>query len=658
MNFNKKNYSNKLLISLYYQLQKSRLIEEKMLKSLRTGFISKWFSGIGQEAVSVGATMALDEDEYVLPMHRNLGVFTSRNMPLDRLFAQFQGKETGYTKGRDRSFHFGSQEHHIIGMISHLGSQLAVADGIALAESLAKEKKVTLVFTGDGGTSEGDFHEALNVAAVWDLPVIFLVENNGFSISTPVSEQYKIKSFTEKGPAYGIEVESIDGNNVLEVYDTIKRVSRSIKKNPRPVMIEAVTFRMRGHEESSGVDYVPEELFELWAEKDPIENYEAFLLDSNILNNEKIEGIFEEITNEIDGAVNAVQAVDIPDYQIAIEEGDVYADHDFIETKPSSSKQEMRFVDAIKNSLDMNLDRFDNLILMGQDIAEYGGVFKVTEGLAKKYGKSRVRNTPLCESAILGSSLGLCIAGYKSVIEMQFADFVTCGFNQIVNNLAKSNYRWGQNADVVVRMPSGGGMGAGPFHSQSPEAWFHNVPGLKIVYPSNPTDAKGLLNTAVADPNPVLFFEHKQLYRSLTEEVPVDYYTLPIGKGAVVKEGEDASIVTYGNGVHWAKSILKEFPDYNIEIIDLRSILPWDKEIVEATIKKTGRVLLLSEDNLTGGFISEVSAWIMENLFQSLDCPVLRCASDDTPIPFSKNLEEGYLAKSKLKSRLEELLDY
>ncbi len=658
MNFNKKNYSNKLLVSLYYQLQKSRLIEEKMLKSLRSGFISKWFSGIGQEAVSIGATMALEDDEYILPMHRNLGVFTARDMPLDRLFAQFQGKSSGYTKGRDRSFHFGSKEHHIIGMISHLGSQLAVADGIALAESLAEDKKVTLVFTGDGGTSEGDFHEALNIAAVWDLPVIFLVENNGFSISTPVSEQYKIKSFVEKGPAYGMEVESLDGNNILEVYETIKRVSKSIRNNPRPVMIEALTFRMRGHEESSGVDYVPKELFDIWAKKDPIENYEQFLLKSNILNEEKIENILKEITEEINSAIRTVQSESIPEYQSETELADVYADNEFKEEKPGVSLKKMRFLDAITNSLDLNLEKYDNLILMGQDIAEYGGVFKVTEGLSDKYGKSRVRNTPLCESAVLGSSLGLSIAGYKSVIEMQFADFVTCGFNQIVNNLAKSHYRWGQKSDVVVRMPSGGGMGGGPFHSQSPEAWFHNVPGLKIVYPSSPSDAKGLLNAAIADPNPVLFFEHKQLYRSISEEVPTDYYTLPIGKGTVIKEGEDASIITYGNGVHWAKNVLKEFPDFDIEIIDLRSILPWDKEIVKNTIQKTGRVLLLSEDNLTGGFISEISAWIMENEFQSLDCAVLRCASDDTPIPFSKNLEEGYLAKSKLKERLGELLDY
>lgn len=658
MNFNKKNYSNKLLISLYYQLQKSRLIEEKMLKSLRTGFISKWFSGIGQEAISIGATMALKEEEYILPMHRNLGVFTSRNVPLAKLFAQFQGKKSGFTKGRDRSFHFGSKEHHIIGMISHLGSQLAVADGIALGESLNEKNKVTLVFTGDGGTSEGDFHEALNVASVWNLPVIFLVENNGFSISTPVSEQYNVKSFKEKGAAYGMEVLSIDGNNILEVYDTIKKLSTSIRKKPRPIMVEAITFRMRGHEESSGVDYVPKELFKLWAEKDPIKNFESYLLKSEILTNEKIASVINEISIEVEAAVTTVQEQQFPDYNKEEESTDVYASNTSKESKKGSLKKEMRFVDAIQDCLDLNLNKHKNLIIMGQDIAQYGGVFKVTEGLFDKYGKERVRNTPLCESAILGSSLGLAIVNYKSVIEMQFADFVTCGFNQIVNNLAKSHYRWGQNVDVVIRMPSGGGIGAGPFHSQTPEAWFHNVPGLKIVYPSSPSDAKGLLNSAIADPNPVLFFEHKKLYRSISEEVPVNDYTTPIGKGKVVNEGNDVSIITYGNGVHWALNILKEFPDHSIEIVDLRSILPWDKALVGETVKKTGRILLLSEDNLTGGFISEIAAWIMENQFEFLDSPVLRCASDDTPIPFSKNLEKGYLAESKLKEKLNQLLDY
>ncbi len=657
--FDRGKYTDKKLLSIYKALITPRLIEEKMLILLRQGKISKWFSGIGQEAISVGATLALKKEEYILPMHRNLGVFTSRDIPLSRLFAQFQGKLSGFTKGRDRSFHFGTNEFNIVGMISHLGPQLAVADGIALSDLIDGKGSTTLVFTGDGGASEGDFHEALNVAAVWDLPVIFMIENNGYGLSTPSSQQFKFKNFIDKGPGYGIEAHQIDGNNVLEVYATIERLSKQLRRSPRPVIVEAMTFRMRGHEEASGTKYVPKELMDFWATKDPINNYEEYLLNKGVLTPALVEQYKSGIKKEINEGLDIAYAEPLPEVNTQKEFNDVYAPFEQEIIAPlTNAKSKKRYVDAISDGLRQSLEKYDDLVFMGQDIADYGGVFKVSEGFLAQFGADRIRNTPICESALFGMGLGLSIKGRKSVIEMQFADFVTSGFNQVVNNLAKSHYRWGQNADVVVRMPTGAGVAAGPYHSQSNEAWFFHTPGLKIVYPSNPYDAKGLLAAAIEDPNPVMYFEHKIMYRSVADTIPDDYYTVKIGEASVVNKGEDVSIITYGMGVHWAKELQSELNDISIEILDLKTLIPWDKEAVKRAVEKTGRVLVLHEDSLTGGIGAEIAAWVSEHCFMSLDAPVTRVASLDTPIPFISTLENNFLANARLKEKLNDLLNF
>ena len=636
------------------------MIEEKMLILLRQGRIGKWFSGIGQEAIAVGTTMAMEPEEYILPMHRNLGVFTSRQIPISRLMAQWQGKASGFTKGRDRSFHFGTQEYKIVGMISHLGPQMALADGIALADVLKQNKKATLVFTGEGATSEGDFHEALNVAAVWDLPVIFIIENNGYGLSTPTNEQYRCEHLVDRANGYGMEGRRIDGNNVLEVYHTINELAQDIRKKPRPVLIECMTFRMRGHEEASGTKYVPDELFTEWSVKDPVANFERYLLEEHILTEDLILQIRAEFKQEIEKNIEMVFAEEDLVADIPLEIADMYCPADLQEIQPVNplQKTDKRYLDAISDGLRQGMQKFDNLVIMGQDIAEYGGAFKITQGFVEEFGKGRVRNTPICESAIVGAALGLSINGCKAVMEMQFADFATCGFNQIINNLAKTHYRWGEKADVVIRMPTGAGSGAGPFHSQSNEAWFTKTPGLKVVYPAFPSDAKGLLLAAIEDPNPVMYFEHKYLYRGISEPVCDDYYTIEIGKANLLRQGVQLSIVTYGLGVHWALEYLNNHPEISADLLDLRSLQPWDKEAVEQSVRKTGRLLILHEDTLTSGFGGEISAHIAEHCFEFLDAPVMRCASLDTAIPMNKSLEEAFLAKGKLGEMVERLVGY
>ena len=658
MNFDRKNLTDETLLDLYKRILKPRLIEEKMLILIRQGKVSKWFSGIGQEAIAVGVTAVLDKDEYILPMHRNLGVFTGRDIPLHRLFSQWQGKASGFTKGRDRSFHFGTQEYKIIGMISHLGPQLGVADGIALANKLKKNGKVTAVFTGEGATSEGDFHEALNIASVWDLPVLFVVENNGYGLSTPTNEQYRCENLADKGIGYGMESHIVDGNNILEVYHLLSELKASMIERPRPVLLEFKTFRMRGHEEASGTKYVPQELMDLWAIKDPVDNFRKYLIENNILKVDFDDALHSEIKKEIDDHLLIANSEAEIKATYSEELNDVYKPYVFEDYKPSGKTENIRYIDAISQGLRQSMERHDNLVIMGQDIAEYGGAFKITDGFVAQFGNDRVRNTPICESAVVSAAMGLSINGHKAIVEMQFADFVSTGFNPIVNLLAKSHYRWLEKADVVVRMPCGGGTQAGPFHSQTNEAWFTKTPGLKVVYPAFPYDVKGLLNASINDPNPVMFFEHKQLYRSMSQDVPQDYYTLPLGKAALLKEGNEVTIISFGAAVHWALETLGKNPTISADLLDLRTLQPLDTEAIYASAKKTGKVIIYQEDSMFGGVASDISAMIMENCFEYLDAPVKRVASLDSPIPFTKALEDQYLPKGRFETDLKELIAY
>jgi len=653
--------SEERLLELHRAILLPRLIEEKMLNLLRQGRLSKWFSGIGQEAIAVGVAAALRPDDVILPMHRNLGVFTSRGVDLPRLLRQLLGKDGGFTKGRDRTFHFGLLDTHIVGMISHLGAMLPVADGLALAAQLRGQDRVAATFTGDGSTSEGDFHEAVNLAAVWKLPVLFVVENNQYGLSTPTSEQYACKDIADKAQGYGIPGRVVDGNDLLAVMDAVSDAARLARSGGGPTLLEFKTFRMRGHEEASGTAYVPKHLFEEWAKKDPVARYENFLIETGVLTVEAKDKLRKDLKKRIDDLSDEALAAPEPDSTPEQELADVYAPSLLKPQPPApgAPARETRLVDAVQDGLREALRKNSRIILMGQDIAEYGGVFKVTEGFVEEFGKARIRNTPIIESGAVGCAMGLALDGFVPMIEMQFGDFITCGFNQIVNNLAKTHWRWGARLPVVVRVPVGGGMGAGPFHSQNMEAWFTHVAGLKVIAPATPADAKGLLLAAFEDGNPILYLEHKGLYRSAKGPVPEGYYTLPIGKARIAREGSDATVVTYGVGVPWAEAAAAalEGEGFSVEVIDLRTLAPWDVETVAASVRKTSKVLVLHEAPVSGGFGAEVAATIANLCFADLDAPVERLGALDTPVPFAKAIEELFMPKARLLPALRSLLD-
>jgi 2-oxoisovalerate dehydrogenase E1 component len=649
------------LRTAYEALYLPRLIEEKMLRMIRQGRISKWFSGFGQEAIAVGVTLALEDDDYILPMHRNLGVWTTRDIPLRRLFAQLLGRDRGFTKGRDRTFHFGVQHKRIIGMISHVGAMIPVAAGLGIASDYRKEGFVVACFIGEGASREGDFHEALNLAATWRLPVLFIVENNGYGLSTPTAEAMAVEDLSAAAAGYGMAGESVDGNDLVAVCQSVLRAAARARAGEGPTLLEMKTFRMRGHEEASGTKYVPQELIESWAAKDPVDRLRKQVLADGLLTEEDLDVMRRSMESRIDQAVEyALSQPPVASTREA-ERSDVYAPAIPVPGPGNSSCSERRFVDAITDGLREAMLADDAVVLLGQDIAEYGGVFKVTAGLLEQFGPERVLNTPIIESGAVGATMGMAIRELKPVLEIQYADFISCSFNQIVNNLATTHYRWGRPLNVTIRAPYGGNIGAGPFHSQCVEAWFCHVPGLKVVVPSTPEEAKGLLISSIADPNPVLFFEHKFLYRSVKGRVPDGYYGTELGRARVVRQGTDATIVTYGLGVHWALEEADFFAERgrDVEVIDLRTLIPFDAETVAESVRKTGRLLILHEAQLTGGFGGEIYASITQVAFEHLDAPPVRVGAEDTPIPFSPNLEkEVYSARPRLRDTLQRLLEY
>ncbi len=646
---------------LYRALRLPRTIEEKMLRLIRQNRLSKWFSGYGQEAIAVGCAWALGERDVILPMHRNLGVWTGRGVPLDRLFCQLMGKEGGFTHGRDRTFHFGTMEHRIVGMISHLAAMLPVATGLGLAAQLDGEDFVACAFVGEGATREGDFHEALNLAAVWKLPVLFIVENNRYGLSTPTGDAMAVEDIADAAAGYGMPGEVVDGNDVLAVIDAVRRAADRARAGEGPTLLEMKTFRMRGHEEASGTKYVPDALFDAWNERDPLLQYKTQALAEGWLSEAEMDRIDADLVSEIEEVAEWAIRQPPVESDLATERAALFAASSVSTTTPDGPSTEKRFIDAVQDGLRQAMEADDRVVLMGQDVAEYGGVFKVTQGFVEQFGKARVRNTPIIESGALGCAMGLALEGFKPVVEMQYADFITCGFNQIVNNLGTTHYRWGEPLNVTVRAPFGGGIGAGPFHSQSPEAWFAHAPGLKVVVPGTPADAKGLLMASIADPNPVLFFEHKHLYRSLKGDVPDAPYTVALGEANVVRDGSDLTLVTWGVGVQWAIEEAAQWAEQGIEVevVDLRTLVPWDRAAVLRSLAKTNRLLVLHEAQRTAGFGAEVAAQLIEEGFEHLDAPPIRVASEDLPIPFSKELEqEIYSARGKLRAAMERVLAY
>lgn len=660
----------------YAYMRFARDLDTRFAMLLRTGRLSKWYSQIGSEATTVAAGLSLQPGDVLCSLHRDMGAILSvyldpaRTFPgfgfgapdpakpeprelLFRLCCQLLGRAEGFSNGFERSFHYGYLDpaagiRHV-GMISHLGAMIPVAAGVAFALKQSGSDRVAINFIGDGGTSTGDFHEGLNMAAVWKLPLILIIENNRFAFSTPVAAQYAAERLSDRGVGYGIAAETLDGNDPEAVATAMQIAVARARSGAGPTLIEAMLGRMRGHSEGDdSLKVVPEDELSVYMSEDPVPAYARRLTTDGVLAEEIGDRLAARISELVEEAVERAAESPVPEPESALRPALAPVTETLAPPRLESSDPEAAeapvetYVEGIHQALREEMERDDTVVLMGQDIAAFEGAFRITRGLWQRW-PDRVLDTPIAESGTLGIAAGAALLGYRPVVEMQFGDFISCGFNQLVNVIAKLYYRWQVPCPLVVRLPAGGGVGAGPFHSQNPEAWFAHVAGLKVVCPATAEDAKGLLKAAIRDPNPVVYCEHKFLYRRIKAVLPGDVAEL--GRAAVRRRGEDLTLVSYGASLWTSIDAAAELARDGIEaeVVDLRTLVPFDEETVLASARKTGRVVVVHEAQGTGGFGGEVAARIAEHAFAWLDAPVQRVTYPDRAVPFAKPLEQALL---------------
>lgn len=651
--------SRKLLHEFYRFMLLTRRFEARISALGKEGkLVGGFFSSLGQEAISVGTTLALKPEDWVAPMIRNIGTVLVRGYTPAELFSQFLARRGGPNRGKDSNLHFGDPAHGVVGCISHLGPLVPIMTGVAMAGRMRGQGRVTMTYLGEGGCSVGDFHEGLNLAAVQKAPFVLVVENNGWSYSTPLESQTLVKDIASRAVGYGIRGLIGDGNDVVEVWKLTRRAVEDARAGGGPQLLEFKTFRRKGHAEHDDAKYVPREQVEAWTARDPIDRFEAWLRDHGKMTDAERRAIHGQIDRELAEGERIAAADRPPDPAEAIR--GVYADDAIVAVTPWARREgdpvtaeptevvppdaggDVTYLEAIRRALFEEMERDDRVFCIGEDIGSYGGAFRVTQGLLEKFGAARVIDTPIAESATVGAALGAALAGMRPVVEFQFIDFISCAFNMIVQFVAKMRWRTGQAAPMVLRGPCGAGVHAGPFHSQTPEMWFVHTPGLKVVMPATPADARGLLKAAIRDDDPVVFLEHKYLYRRIKGSLPGGEGIVPIGRAALRAEGDDLTIVTYGAMVH---TVMAALPDLGLsaEVIDLRTLCPLDRGAVVRSVRKTHKLMIVHEDTRTGGIAGEIAAVVNEEAFDALDGPIVRVTAPDAPVPFSPNLEEAFL---------------
>lgn len=685
----------------YAYMKLARDFDARFENLLLTGRVSKWYSEVGNEATTVPAGLALEPGDALCTLHRDLGAILAVYLDAGRIFPGFDfgavdpqkpepvailrrlacqllGKGDGFSQGVERSFHYGylapDEDILHVGMISHLGSMIPVAAGCAFAFQQDGSDRVAINFIGEGGTSTGDFHEGLNMAAVWKLPLILVIENNRYAFSTPADLQYAAEKLSDRGVGYGIAAGTVDGNDPDAMAEAYDRAVARARRGDGPTLIEAMLGRMRGHSEGDdSLKVVPKEDLERYVAADPVPGYRRRILDEGVADEATVERLEQRVKDLVEEAIGQALEASPPTAETARRA--VFAPvPEPSPVGPSASgpvsetmledARESTYVEAVTRALWEEMERDEKVVLLGQDIGVFEGAFRVTRGFHERW-PHRVFDTPIAESGTIGIAVGASLLGYRPVVEMQFADFVSCGFNQLVNVAAKLFYRWQIPCPLVVRLPSGGGAGAGPFHSQNPEGWFAHTGGLKVVCPATAHDALGLLKASIRDPNPVLFFEHKFLYRRIKEKLtsaPGETDGVGrLGEAAIRREGTDLTLVAYGASVWAALDAARELETEGIsaEVVDLRTLVPFDEETVLASVKKTSRVLIVHEDQLTAGFGAEVAARVADGGFTDLDAPVRRVAYPDRPSPFAKALEQELLpGKDKVLAAARELMSF
>jgi pyruvate/2-oxoglutarate/acetoin dehydrogenase E1 component/TPP-dependent pyruvate/acetoin dehydrogenase alpha subunit len=680
------------LLKLLYGLRLTRSLEERLeFKLYRQGRIyGSVFTSRGQEALSVGGALAFEPSDVLCPSHRDMGVYLLRGMTVERVLGNYMGREIGPCRGRDGNIHTGDMELGLVAFVSHLADSIPVAAGVALSYRMRQRPNVAGVFFGDGASSRGDFHEGLNFAAVHRLPVVFICNNNQYAYSTPLHLQMAVPGVAERSIGYGFPTHTVDGNDVIEVHRVVSEAVRRARTGGGPTLIEGRTFRMTGHSGHDDASYVPRELLEEWARKDPIERLVETLQGEGLLSEEESAELDRRIEEEIDRGLEAAERSPEPAAESALLE--VYSDPPYrAATPPWRQRRDERtpverlaaapvlaaprlgegaadrdsavtYVDAIRQGILEEMEADPDVFILGEDIGRYGGAFKATRGLYERFGAERVIDTPISESGIVGAAIGAALAGMRPIVEMQFIDFISCAFDQITSFAAKCRYRWGPSVPIVVRGPCGGGVSGGPYHSQNVESYFLHTPGLKIVAPATARDARALLRSAVRDNDPVLYFEHKYLYRRVREILPpAEEDIVPIGKAVCRRRGRDLSIVTFGAMVYRALEAAETLAaeGAEVEVLDLRTLLPLDTDALLESVARTGKVILLHEATLTGGIGGELAALIAEHVFEYLDGPIRRIAAADTPSPFSRSLESYTLPQLDDVVRVaRELLEY